>query len=71
MDSPNEEQLFDAIRMSILLGYSNTARYVFNDALKLIREDIIDECIDLALKRNAFFLIVDLEKMKQDKLNGK
>ena len=64
MDSVKKEQLFDTMKMSLLLGYSDAARYVFNDALQLIRDETIEECIDLALKKDPFFLVVDFEMMK-------
>ncbi len=65
MDSLEKEQLFDSITMSLLLGHSNTARYVFNDSLRLAREKVIEDCIELALKNNAYYLARDIEKIKE------
>lgn len=67
MDSIEKEQFFDAITMSLRLGDRKTARHVFDDVLRLMREEVIEECIDLALKRDSFFLVGDLERMKIDK----
>lgn len=65
MESLDNEQLFDAITSAIKLGHCNAARYVFYDALSLAREEIIDNCVDLALKRRAYYLILDLEEMRK------
>ena len=64
MDSYDKDMLFNTIRMSLLLGYNNAARYVFYDALQLNREEAIEECIDLALKRDSIFLAKDFENIK-------
>ena len=65
MDSLSKEQLFDTIIMAIHHGYYNTARYLFYDALSLVRENTIEDCINLAIKKDADYLVKDIEKIQE------
>ncbi len=62
--SQNKERIFDAMHMAIYQGYISAARFVFYDAIMLAREEIIKDCIELAIKKGAHRLAKDIEKMK-------
>ena len=67
----SKKPLLNTIKMAVLLGHNETARYVFNDAMQLSREETIEECINLALKKGSIFLASDLEIMKNEKILNK
>lgn len=65
MDSLEKEQLFAAIQMALYSGYSKAAQHVFYDALNMVTENLLEDCIDLAIKHDAFYLIIEFEKLRE------
>lgn len=65
MDSVKKEQRFAAIYMAIQFGHSKAARSTFEDSLDEAINDKLDRVIEILEKKGLFFVIKDINKLKE------
>ena len=65
MDETEIEQKFDAIYMAISLGHIRSARSAFKASINQAVNDKLDQVIKILKKRGLYFLVEDVEKLKE------
>lgn len=65
MDSPEREQQFDAIYMAITFGHIKAARNAFEISMNQAVNDKLNKVIAILKKKDLYFLIEDIEKLKE------